>query len=410
MRNVALIVSVCLMFSACTTENSNTGEYVQSEPLSMSDQMSLTMYPVCLAKPFNGLVTIANVTPASDKTTTDLFCFNMKTSTIQWKITMENGTHGKLSYSGFEDAVFVRQDNKLKKIGLSSGKMVWESAENIISVEKAFGDFVYCTGDSMNQETESPSKTLMAFDAKKGNLVWTSGISLYFVNPQFGENEIAFVDDLGLGSQLFILDRFTGKVKKTIDRATFAGYNDTEPSNIPYVLEDKIVMHTPDKEVELLSMGLPSQAKRTMAFVHKNLALIGEDFDKSKIIDVLTGKGLCEPSFSVMDALGTHENMIFFKKAGKDVNKPAISLAAIDMTNGATKWETEADVSAGNVLVLDDTIAIATSTGKIQLLSLETGEKTKEFDTGKTVYILSKLDGESFLAVFNGNSVSFWSK
>lgn len=410
MRNVALIVSVCLMFSACTTENSDTGEYVQSEPLSMSDQMSVTMYPVCLAKPFNGLVTIANVTPASDKTTTDLFCFNMKTSTIQWKITMENGTHGKLSYSGFEDAVFVRQDNKLKKIGLSSGKVVWESAENIISVEKAFGDFVYCTGDSMNQETESLSKTLMAFDAKKGNLVWASGISLYFVNPQFGEGEIAFVDDLGTGSQLFVLDRLTGKVKKTIDRATFAGYNDTEPSNIPYVLEDKIVMHTPDKEAELLSAGLPSQAKKTMAFVHKNLALIGEDFDKSKVIDVLTGKVLYEPSFSVMDALGTHENMIFFKKTGKDVNKPAITLIAIDMTNGATKWETEADVSAGNVFVLDDAIAIATGTGKIQLLSLETGEKTKEFDTGKTVYILSKLDGKTFLTVFNGNSVSFWSK
>ena len=410
MKKLVFLVMLSIVVSSCSSGNISNGEYVQSEPLSMADQLSVTMYPVCLAKPFNDLVAIANVTPASDKSTTDLFCFNIKTSKIQWKTTIENGTHGKLSYSGFEDAVYIRQDNKLKKVDLASGKPVWESAENIISVEKAFGDFVYCTGDSMKQETESLSKSLMAFDVKKGNLVWTCEISLYFVNPQFGDNEIAFVDDLGMGSQLFVLDRQTGNVKKAIDRATFAGYNDTESSNIPYVLEDKIIVHTPDKEVELMSAGLPSQAKKTMAFIHKNFAMVGEDFDKSKVIDISTGKVLCEPSFSVMDTVGTYENVVFFKSAGKDVNKPAITLTAIDMTDGTTKWETEADVSAGNVFVLDDVVAIATSAGKVQLLSLATGKLTKEFDTGKTVYILSKLDGKSFLAVFNGNSVSFWSK
>ena len=410
MNKKIIVALMCALLLSCSSGNVGNGEYAQSEPLSMADQMSVTMYPVCLAKPFNGLVAIANVTPASDKTTTDLFCFDIKTSKIQWKTTIENGTHGKLSYSGFEDAVYVRQDNKLKKVDLASGKPVWESAENIISVEKAFSDFVYCTGDSMNQETESLNKTLMAFDSKKGNLVWTREISLYFVNPQFGDKEIAFVDDLGSGSQLFVLDRQTGKTKKTIERATFAGYNDTESSNIPYVLEDKIMMHTPDKEVELTSAGLPSQAKKTMAFIHRNYALIGEGSDKSQIIDILTGKVLCELNFSVMDTLGTSENVVFFKSSGKDENKPAIMLTAIDMTDGTTKWETEADVSAGNVLVLDDAIAVATSTGKVQMLSLATGKLTKEFDTGKTVYILSKLDGKTFLAVFNGNSVSFWSR
>lgn len=409
-KKLVLVVMMCVLAASCSSGNVGNGEYIQSEPSSMTDQMSVTMYPVCLAKPFNGLVAIANVTPASDKTTTDLFCFDIKTSKIQWETVIENGTHGKLSYSGFEDAVYARQDNKLKKIDLASGKPVWESAENIISVEKAFGDFVYCTGDNMNQETESLNKTLMAFDAKIGNLVWTSEISLYFVNPQFGDKEIVFVDDLGSGSQLFVLDRQTGKTKKTIERATFAGYNDTENSNIPYILEDKIIMHTPEKEVELMSAGVPSQAKKMMAFIHKSFALVGEDSDKSKIIDFLTGKILCEPNFSVMDTLGTHENMVVFKSAGKDANKPAVTLTAIDMADGSIKWQTEADVSAGNVLVLDDAIAVATSTENVQLLSLETGKLTKEFDTGKTVYILSKLDEKTFLAVFNGNSVSFWSK
>lgn len=401
---------MCLVVSSCSSGNVGNGEYVQSEPLSMADQMSVTMYPVCLAKPFNDLVAIANVTPASDKTTTDVFCFNVKTSKIQWKTTIENGTHGKLSYSGFEDAVYIRQDNKLKKMDLSSGKTVWESAENIISVEKAFGDFVYCTGDSMKQETESLFKSFMAFDAKKGNLVWTCDISLYFGNPQFGKEEISFVDDLGSGNQLFVLDRQTGKVNMTVERVSFAGYNDTEPSNMPYVLEGKAIMHTPDKEVELMDAGLPSAAKRTMVFIHGNFALFGQDIGKSTVVDVSTGKVICEPDFSIMDTLGTHENVIVFKSVSKDVNKTSTTLTAIDMADGKTIWQTEEDVSSGNVIVLDDEMALATSSGTIKLLSLETGKPKKEFDTGKTVYILSKLDGKSFLAVFNGNSVSFWSK
>lgn len=410
MRYFAFIASLCLVFSACSTNSMPEGQYSQSEPFSMAEHASVTMYPVCLAKPSNGLVAIANVTPASDKTTTDLFCFDIKTSKIQWKAEIENGTHGKLSYSGFGDAVYVRQDNKLKKLELSSGKTVWESAESIISVEKAFDDFVYCTGDGLSQETESYKKSLMAFDAKKGNLVWTSEISLYFVNPQFGGSEIVFVDDLGSGSQLIVLDRMTGKVKKTIGRATFAGYNDTDPSNIPYILEEKIFMHTPGKEVELLNVGLPSQAKRSMAFIHKNFAIIGQDFDKSKVVDVSTGKVLCEPNFSVMDVLGSLENIVIFKKASTDSTKQTTILTAIDLTDGKTIWETEADILSGNVCVLDDVIAIADSTGKIQMLSIDSGKIKQEFDTGKTVYIMSKLDKNTFLAVFNGNTVSFWSK
>lgn len=410
MKNIPFIIFVCLLFAGCSPDNAKVSGYIQSEPLSMAEHASVTMYPVSLAQPYNNLVAIANVTPASDKTTTDLFCFDIKTSIIQWKTVIENGTHGKLSYSGFEDAVYVRQDNKLKKLDLENGSVVWESAENIISVEKAFGDFVYCTGDSLNQETESNSKSLMAFDTKNGNLVWTSEVSLLFFNAQFGDFEIVFIDDLGSGNQLIVLDRFTGKVKKTIDRATFAGFNSTHISNIPYILEDKIFIHTPDKEVELANLGLPSQAKRTMAFIQSNIAMIGQDTGKSKAIDVTSGKVLAEPNFSVMDIVGVFDNVYAFKSTVGENNKTSTLLTAIDVTDGKTLWQTRIDATSRNIINLGDVIVYAKETGTLEILSIETGKPIQGFETGKTVYILSKLDVKTFIAVFNGNTISFWSK
>lgn len=410
MKNIALMISVCLLFVGCSSDSTKVNGFIQSEPLSMVEHASVTMYPVCLAQPYNNLVAIANVTPASDKTTTDLFCFDVKTSKIQWKTVIENGTHGKLSYSGFEDAVYVRQNNKLKKLELATGNIIWESAENIISVEKAFGDFVYCTGDSLNQETESLNKSLMAYDAKNGKLVWTSEVSLLFFNAQFGQDEIVFIDDLGSGDQLIVLDRFTGKVKKTIDRATFAGFNSTHISNIPYILEDKIFMHTPDKEVELANLGLPSQAKRTMAFIQNNIALIGQDMGKSKAIDVTSGKVLVEPDFSVMDIVGVFDYVYAFKSTVGESNKTSTLLTAIDVTDGKTLWQTRIDATSRNIINLGDEIVYAKDTGTIEILSVKTGKPIQGFETGKTVYILSKLDEKTFITVFNGNTISFWSK
>ena len=178
-------------------------------------------------------------------------------ATVWWlKVSFDSDlvNENDVNFKAYEDKIYVNQGNTLVCFDLKTGEPIWQSSESIDYVLKADKNVIFCLSHQTSEENNEVFRNLLCFDAKDGTLKWAAKIQTEIKDIRFGKDEISFYSQAAKPITLRVISSVTGLPKKNVDGISQIFYNKDEPSDVAYVVNKELFMHTAEKETKIMDL------------------------------------------------------------------------------------------------------------------------------------------------------------